>query len=299
MKHEGIAAMHAQRLRDKKEGVKHSPLHTLAECCEAAGVTMQWFAQARARYPGAPEPALVSANKSYVRQQNRHYRKHEFVRWVKQIKEELATKKGTLIMPDIKTAMQTALEKAASTQAEQPKEIPADWDDEGGAAEIKEVSSNPATTKEQQVPKKLFQPTNNVSRRAFEFIRDNPGCTRAQYMESLAAEGFKDSSTSSLLSQMMNQGRIKGSAKEGYFVTSTDYKPVQAHKRFVATKVKAQAKAEKPEAVQQPAPTLAEKKAALLGGAHSAWSVTTALEGLSVLQARALYDELRKIFGDK
>lgn len=133
-----------------------------------------------------------------------------------------------------------------------------------------------------------------------EFIRDNPGCTRAQYMESLAAEGFKDSSTSSLLSQMMNQGRIKGSAKEGYFVTSTDYRPVQAHKRFVATKVKAKTKpAPVQEAVQQPAPTLAEKKAALLGGAHSAWSVTTALEGLSVLQARALYDELRKIFGDK
>lgn len=303
MKHEGIAAMHAQRLRDIKAGVKHTPLYTLAECCEEAGVHPSWFGKMAKKYPGAPAPVIVS--KATSTQHGRsYYRKKEVVQWVQQVKQQIeASKKGTLIMPDLKTALQTAIERAAQTlqpAPTPPKEIPADWDDEGGAQKIEEVSTNHATTKkEQTMPKHLFQATTNVSRETFNYVRDNPGCTRKQANSALVARGFNESSVDSLLGQMLKGGLLSGSLVDGMFANQKEYSPLKA--ALVRNKKPVQSKpGPKPKIRLQatPAPVVGEAPVGIAAvlPRKEAWSPQTHLEGLSVLQAKAVYDELKKLF---
>ena len=191
-------------------------------------------------------------------------------------------------MPDIKTALQIALEKA--------KPIPADWDDEGGAAKIEEVS----TTNQKEQPmdtqnkQSYFQTTNNVTRETFNYVLKNPGCLRRTIMRDLEQRGFKSSSISSLVTQMIKNKLIKGDPNTGLFATYHEYRPLRTFSRSRA-EVKAKRKytrKAKPEAlVQTPAQTPA------MPTPETPWSAQKLLEGLSVLQARALYDELKKIFG--
>lgn len=209
-------------------------------------------------------------------------------------------------MPDLKTALQTAIERAAQTLQPvptPPKEIPDDWDDEGGAQKIEEVSTNHAITtkKEQTMPAHLFQITNNVSRETFNYVRDNPGCTRRQAAEAMVARGFKPNSVDSLLGQMLKAGMLKGDADTGLFATQNEYTPIKAavNRTPKAVRSKPGPKSKvKVQAAPAPAPAVS---AAPVGIAavlprKEAWSPQAHLEGLSVLQAKAVYDELKKLF---
>jgi hypothetical protein len=176
-------------------------------------------------------------------------------------------------MPDIKTALEQALAKAQPTS-----QLPAEWDDEGGTAAIESITTK---AKEATMPKHLFTTTNNVTRATFDFVLNNPGKTRIEIARLLAEQGFAKGSTSSLLGQFIKQGQI--AERNGYlFAQCAEYKPLKASQRkpaVVAAPVKALAKPD-------PAPQI-----------NAAWDAETLLNNLSIKQARALYDELRKIFG--
>lgn len=147
--------------------------------------------------------------------------------------------------------------------------------------------------------KHLFQPSNNVTRATFNFVRDNAGMTRASVVKHLAAKGYKTASTTSLLTQMLRQGMIK-EANKGLFVNQPEYTPIRPSALRDAPPRR------QPKKKPAPAPHLSldEQKALLLAArppepaplTKSEWSVHEVLKGLSVLQARELYDELRKIF---
>ena len=154
--------------------------------------------------------------------------------------------------------------------------------------------------------KHLFQTTNNVSRETFNYVRDNPGITRVKAMEDLTAKGYNPRSISALLSQMMAQGMLTGDTQTGMYTSQNEYTPVKAYKVFRAP-VKAAAPQRKKVIVTPlgkrkagEAKTLKEKKEALLKAPAAytpEWSPRTVLDGLSVIQARAVYDELKKLFG--
>lgn len=197
-------------------------------------------------------------------------------------------------MPDIKTALQTALEKVKDVA---PKELPADWDDEGGAAKIEEVST---TNQKEQTMKHLFKPTNNVTRETFNYVRDNPGTTRQKAHDALVARGFNSKSVSSLFAQMSNQRLIFVDASGGLYAAVKQYSPIKSYKALARIKaaeaqqpraaIKAKAKVQDSVALVSPTPAPAPAPA-------STWSANHVLNNLSVLQARAVYDELKKIFG--
>ena len=137
------------------------------------------------------------------------------------------------------------------------------------------------------MPRQFFTTTNNVTRATFDYIVKHPGKNRKEILNALAEQGFKQGSTSSLIGQFTKQGYIVN--RDGcMFAQQTEYKPLKTQRSkaaVVATPVKAAPKA-KPEAKPEAAPQI-----------NAAWDAETLLNNLSIKQARALYDELRKIFG--
>lgn len=120
----------------------------------------------------------------------------------------------------------------------------------------------------------------SVSVRLFNIIRDNPGCDRSRLLAKALAAGIGMSSSSSLLTQFTQRGLLRTVDSAGgltYFATSQQYKPGYVKREKKADKVAAP-KAAKP-ATQQDT------------------SVQDLLNTMSIVKARALYDELKKIFG--
>lgn len=194
-------------------------------------------------------------------------------------------------MPDIKTALQNALSKAASAPAPQ---IPAAWDDEGADAAIETITTK---AKEATMPKQYFQTTNNVTRATFDYVKNNPGNTRTQIVAALAAQGFKRGSTGSLLGQMVKQGLLR-EANGTMFAAKDTYTPLKTsrNKEQVKPVVKPAVKPVAKKVQAKPRPQFIPPAEAPVQ-INAAWDAETLLNNLSIKQARALYDELRKIFG--
>lgn len=169
-------------------------------------------------------------------------------------------------MPDIKTALQKVI-----TEWEKPADPPA--------------APTPAAHR--------FQPTNNISRTTFEFIKANPGLTRAEVVAKLTAKGYKATSTSSLVTQMIRQGLVKVGPHNRVFTDHPEYTPIKP--RLVRAAQKAAAKPRKQAAKKPVEPTPAETVTRPVRQT----AVEELLEQLSIVQARELYDQLRKIFGTK
>jgi len=190
-------------------------------------------------------------------------------------------------MPDIKTAFQNALSKAASAPTPQ---IPAAWDDEGADAAIENITTK---AKEATMPKQVFTVTNNVTRATFDYVKNNPGNTRTQIVAALAAQGFKKGSTGSLLGQMVKQGLLR-EANGTMFAAKDTYTPLKTSRNKDQVKPVVKPVAKKVQA--KPRPTFIPPTEAPVQ-INASWDAETLLNNLSIKQARALYDELRKIFG--
>lgn len=200
-------------------------------------------------------------------------------------------------MPDIKTEMSkvlTAWEKDAQTTLNPP----------------------PAIVKKAPDGRLVFTKTNNVTEETFNQVRDNPGQTATQIYAALTARGFKESSASSLLSQFRRQGLVRKDEQLRYYATQQTYIPIKSSKTFKAEQMRQakvlraekarQAKAlkAKAKAQQPPSQGIAALKAEAGGkvtgvtsSVVTAWDADTIINNIGLKQARALYDELKKIFG--
>lgn len=199
-------------------------------------------------------------------------------------------------MPDIKTALQQALSKTATVWAA---------DDEAH----QKIAPVPVTPpKDTAVPKKYFQTTNNVTRATFDYVHKNPGKTRKQIATALDEQGFKRASTTSLLGQFLRSGAM---VERGdiLFTTRSDYTPLKSTIRKKAVKekvVKPQVKVAGLASIAPIAEAALQRKhielvskrtGEIINPRKEEWTVESVIDKLSVKQARALYDELRKIFG--
>lgn len=163
-----------------------------------------------------------------------------------------------------------------------------------------------------------FQVSNNLNRAAFNEIRDNPG-TRKQINDTLVSRGYKLGSVSAVIGQMLRQGVAQLDDEGVLHVTVSEYVPLKSHKTLANMKKKQKQivvdvrkkkvtmveKVVKEErrpvsssagiAALSPAPAPAVFVPAAVPPEQF---VLHALESMSVLQARAVYDELKKIFGE-
>ena len=131
--------------------------------------------------------------------------------------------------------------------------------------------------------------TNNVTRATFNKVAENPGSTRAEIVNMLLADGYKDASTTSLLTQMLARGNIR-SINGKLFTNQNEYKPM---KRIIPTKHRVK----KPEPVVVVETPVEPVAVAAVKPVEVSLDADTLLNNLSIKQARALYDELKKIFG--
>jgi hypothetical protein len=127
--------------------------------------------------------------------------------------------------------------------------------------------------------------TTNSTRTTFNYVRDNPGMTRAEVIAGLAKVGVKLGSSSSLIATLVARGNLRLTSGGLLFATQKEYKPLPNPKTRVVKK-KAAPVVEAP--VETPKASEADRQF---------MDADTLLNHLSIKQARALYDELRKIFG--
>jgi len=122
----------------------------------------------------------------------------------------------------------------------------------------------------------MFEATNNVSRETFNYVRDNLFCTKKEVVDQLSKKGYKKSSVSSLLGQMLKQNLIEQKNDE-LFTKHKEYVPLKATRYYK--------------------PTGKRKSKVVSQSVKQEWEPAPLLQTLSIVQAKALYDELKVIFG--
>lgn len=127
--------------------------------------------------------------------------------------------------------------------------------------------------------------TTNSTRRTFNFVRDNPGLTKAQAVAALAKEGVLSNSSTSLLSTFIINGNVRESNGLLY-ANQAEYtplprptaKPMRKRHDTAPVGIDTLVKSSEPVAATTP-------------------DVRSMIATMNVMQAREMYDELKTIFG--
>lgn len=189
-------------------------------------------------------------------------------------------RKGT-VMPDLKSALQNAIESWEPTPTNKPVQQ---------QPEEKTMSKRPS-----------FEIKNNVTRVTFDYVKLHPGTTAAAACKDLAKHGFKESSVTALMAQFVRAGLAVRDNKHGYRVVVNEYIPMKASQKYTkkaVVKAKPAPKAT-PEpksdgiAALQPEATAKRVTNILVFGK----SPEEVIKNMTVFQAKELYEYLKKIFG--
>jgi hypothetical protein len=148
----------------------------------------------------------------------------------------------------------------------------------------------PETT-EQPKETTVFKPTTNTSRTAFEIVRDNPYKTKREYIKLLEQQGFKSSSTSSLISQMTRQGMLSVDDMGLMHATQNEYRPLKTAKAYAK-----QTKKVKTSKLRTSEPVIDSGIARLVKQPYRT-KIQTILDDISLNDAHELYRELHTYFG--
>ena len=171
-----------------------------------------------------------------------------------------------------------------------------------------DAKADPSLTAKGQ---KGFKPTNNVSRATFNYVRDNPGCTRVQATNALSAMGYKLASTASLLSALTRQRQIRTLADGTMHANLTEYAPLKAASSKKAKKAKKVKKVQEIDTAdierrvlnmviergEQKTPEPVERRAQLIMH-RTADDMDKYIDSLNVRQAKVLMQKLKAIFGE-
>jgi hypothetical protein len=146
------------------------------------------------------------------------------------------------------------------------------------AETIEEPMTHPIT-------KNQFGVTNNVSRITFDYVKANPGVTAAQAGHALGKDGFKMSSVTSIMAQMVRTGSMR-KERFNYYVTTDEYVPIKVWK-----------KSDRTVGVRNPHKPKAKVEAPRQEAKPTTITVKDIVENMTMREARELYVELGKYFG--
>ena len=147
------------------------------------------------------------------------------------------------------------------------------FDDEGSTTEINMTLPH------------AFKTSNNVSRETFNYIKDNPGLRRVQIAHAMEDRGFKKSSAMALSSQFVRAGMARV-VDGGVFVAQSEYTPIKSLPKKAKGVSKVTAKKAQKAIMEVPVQPIVS---------HDTL-VKAMLSRMSIIQAREMYDELKKIF---
>lgn len=223
----------------------------------------------------------------------------------KQIMEKANQLKGNT-MPDIKTALQTALGNTKRAQLQTTLEA---WEKDEKDTQLEK----PMTIGK----KHLFNVTNNVTRATFNYVRDNPGVTALQVVHGLS--NYNKTSVHSLVAQFISQKQFMRGADGTLRTVNAEYQPLKStakmRKELAAKKAAEQQEAPKRKIVIVKRRTAEEvahaQEAAGIGALtvntdtpikytfkeHAAWKPEDTVDTLTLMQAKAVHAYLQKLFG--
>ena len=132
----------------------------------------------------------------------------------------------------------------------------------------------------------VFPVTNNVTRETFECVKKNPGITAQQAVAMLPKQ--KPTSVTSLLAQMVKNGLCRKQGL-GFYALVDEYLPLKrAYAKYATVKkVKAVPRSIPAPALEQRLAPAREQRLA---------TASNLMLSLNVVEARLLYDELKKVF---
>lgn len=204
-------------------------------------------------------------------------------------------------MPDIKTALTTALEEGKRKFLQSTI---TDWDEHE-----KEIRTQPQTNQEKTVQQPAFQFTGNISRDAFNYIKANAGSVTGGdvHRAFMKDTDVKVNSITSITSQLVRNGLVKRHEDGTLSPLIPEYTSIAGAKKVnLKTRGKAKAKpVKKPEKANTIIVSAGNGIAALNAKAPASAlpvsipSLPTAesvLNNISIMEARKLYDELKKLF---
>jgi hypothetical protein len=209
-------------------------------------------------------------------------------------------------MPDLQTALTNAITKQVlSTTINE-------WDEE--EKQEMQTATPPPVMQTQINGNTKLTLTGNLSKDIFAFIKNNPGCLRTDVRKAFIAAGFKDSSISSLITQMVRTKMVRSNEVGNLESNRVYYKPITGiSKKKKLAKDKAAAKpkdAPKPQAqgiaalAPEPTPSVDKGQEALdkvlslpVREARAVYDALCVLRDLDVGEARYMYAELHKLFG--
>ena len=215
-------------------------------------------------------------------------------------------------MPDMQTALSNALKNTINN-----------WEKDD--MQTAQVNTKPQGANYQRGAK-AFSVTNNVTRTTFDYLKKHPNLTSAEICADMEKLGYKESSVGSLLAQFAKQGLAERDDRGRYITIVDEYRPLKAskkkHSKVVPKPEEVKAKRKytkrsegigallktKLDNMPMPSSDALDAAAYAMGGqARVDRSFLTKLvrtkspesiiENMNVLQARELYDYLRKIFG--
>jgi len=163
---------------------------------------------------------------------------------------------------------------------------------------LNEWEQDAQQTQEKPVTKHIFTPTNNVTQETFIYVRDNPNKTSSEVCDALETRGFKRSSVGSLLTQFVKQNQMTRDHNSRLRTSVPKYVPLKSTRQF-------KAEGKRTNKIVQ---IKSKPKSAGIAALHvdtttqtsfsvTPWTTDGIISKLSVIQARALYDELKKLFG--
>ena len=181
-------------------------------------------------------------------------------------------------MPDIQTALSKVLDA---------------WEKD------EEITQPPENQVQNQPKDHLFKTTNNVTRATFNTVRDNPGHTRKEVLALLDDQGYKQTSTHSILSQMIKQRLVRMEDDGKLYANFKEYVPLSSTSKGKAKHVKkakpkaapAPAPAPKPEVKAAPQPQATQDKQE-----RRIMDIEEWLSEVPLMQARLVYMRLKYIF---
>ena len=216
-------------------------------------------------------------------------------------------------MPDLQTALTTAIKnQVLSTTINE-------WEEE--EKQTMQAATQPQApimqTQTQINGNSKLTLTGNLSKDIFVYIRDNPGCLRADIRKVFIEAGFKEASIGSLVSQMVRNKMVSINEVGNLEAKRVYYKPLvsgakrkEMNKKLGIARDKPASKPAKPKAqgiaalAPEPTPSVDKGQEALdrvlakpVREARAVYDALCLLRDLDVGDARYMYTELHKLFG--
>ena len=196
------------------------------------------------------------------------------------------------------SALRDSLEKAIAEKQARAAKLQATMDD---WSEDEPVNEKP-TTKEIKDTMTYTSKTVSVSEGTFNYVKAHPYTTKAEAVEALAEQGYNRASTTSLLSHMVRQRLVSSDANGKLTAIVKEYIPLKATPKVSGRKITVQPPRTEHkqvritvngESISKPSGGIA----ALASKPDVAHNIKSLLDEISVNEARALYLELKTMFG--